>query len=473
MKITKKTFSRSLRLGLILASLSIILASVTVVAIGLCSASSVVSVVSYGADPTGVKDSTSAVMAAIAATPSGGTVYFPAGTYKLYPIITLSKPITLEGASTSTTTLEMAPNAVNSTNPNLLTIGSNNVNIQDMTLNCNYEGTSSYGSAIYSNAHDNINIENVNAMDTAWNSIMLLTPTNADIGHCNVINSGMHGIIVSVYYESNSGTNVTVHDCTCENISYYAFYDFGDSFVNFTNCTATNSGKGFVIEGLDNAPAQNVIYTNCNGLNCQLPFDFETSNLPSYTIQNITLINCNALTATGGSWSYYSCGCNNVAYKNCTANANGAYYGWQVLGTNTALTGCTVSNSSVGVALDANNNNATYNGLIQGCYGYNCKYDDFLLANNPSNITVTGNYCWYTTDGGTQIGVSGTNNHVSNNYLFPQGINYPNTPANTPTPTPTPKPTVTPTPTPTPTPKPTVTPTPTPPRHHHWWIFNW
>lgn len=57
-----------------------------------------VSVLDFGADPTGSVDSTSAIMAAVTAVSTlGGTVYVPAGTYKLTGLITLANNVSLLG----------------------------------------------------------------------------------------------------------------------------------------------------------------------------------------------------------------------------------------------------------------------------------------------------------------------------------------------------------------------------------------
>lgn len=56
-----------------------------------------VNVLDYGADSTGVADSTVAITNAIAATPVGGQLYFPSGTYKLTSEIVIEKSITLNG----------------------------------------------------------------------------------------------------------------------------------------------------------------------------------------------------------------------------------------------------------------------------------------------------------------------------------------------------------------------------------------
>ncbi len=59
----------------------------------------VYNVVSYGADPTGASDSTSAIQSAMSAVPAeGGEVYFPAGLYKISASIGLPwAPVTIRG----------------------------------------------------------------------------------------------------------------------------------------------------------------------------------------------------------------------------------------------------------------------------------------------------------------------------------------------------------------------------------------
>src|SRR5258708_4336307 len=65
------------------------------------------SVLDFGADPTGVADSTTAINNAIAAMPAiGGTLYFPAGTYKVSSAITLNKTGRYLGDGRSATTIQ-------------------------------------------------------------------------------------------------------------------------------------------------------------------------------------------------------------------------------------------------------------------------------------------------------------------------------------------------------------------------------
>lgn len=61
----------------------------------------IVSVLDFGADPTGAADCTTAFNNAIAAT--GGNVFVPPGTYKISGTITISKPISITGAGVGVT----------------------------------------------------------------------------------------------------------------------------------------------------------------------------------------------------------------------------------------------------------------------------------------------------------------------------------------------------------------------------------
>lgn len=79
-----------------------------VVALERASESSTFNVVTFGADPTGIGDSTAAVTAATAAADAagGGVVYFPAGTYRITSTILYPGDITFRGAGTQATLLQ-------------------------------------------------------------------------------------------------------------------------------------------------------------------------------------------------------------------------------------------------------------------------------------------------------------------------------------------------------------------------------
>ncbi len=70
----------------------------------------VVAVTAYGATGNGTTDDTSAIQAAVAAAPTGGTIYFPPGTYKVTDTITFAKHYThVQGAGLIGTTIKFLP----------------------------------------------------------------------------------------------------------------------------------------------------------------------------------------------------------------------------------------------------------------------------------------------------------------------------------------------------------------------------
>jgi hypothetical protein len=91
-----------------------------------------VNVLDKGADPTGIADNTAAIQTAVAALPStGGTVFFPAGTYKIASAVALSSAnIRLVGAGKAST---IQPSAAFS-GTSIVTITAANCSIQDLTI---------------------------------------------------------------------------------------------------------------------------------------------------------------------------------------------------------------------------------------------------------------------------------------------------------------------------------------------------
>jgi hypothetical protein len=84
---------------------------------GQTAVSRVINVVAYGADPTGVVDSTTPFLNAYTATPTGGTLYVPPGTYKWTGPLSLNKSINLvmSAATINSAAGELVINASNVT----------------------------------------------------------------------------------------------------------------------------------------------------------------------------------------------------------------------------------------------------------------------------------------------------------------------------------------------------------------------
>ena len=126
-----------------------------------------ISVLDFGADPTGTTDSTLSIQAALN---SGGTVYFTKGTF-LHSGLTINSAVKLVGAGENQTYLQCT-----GTNVNAITIGNgvnnpNDVSITDLTLTYTTAQTSSAAITV-SNGH-NIKLERIRIANNTFNGINL------------------------------------------------------------------------------------------------------------------------------------------------------------------------------------------------------------------------------------------------------------------------------------------------------------
>src|SRR5208283_3795577 len=93
-----------------------------------------ISVVSEGADPTGVNDSTTAFNNAIAAAGAGGTVWIPPGTYDIPGHIIVNN-VTVEGAGMWYSTITgTAPGFYGNGEPSNSLAGSTNVHLSNFAI---------------------------------------------------------------------------------------------------------------------------------------------------------------------------------------------------------------------------------------------------------------------------------------------------------------------------------------------------
>jgi len=123
----------------------------------------------YGADPTGVADSTAAFTAAIAALPSGGgTIYVPAGTYKTSSALTPVSGMRLTGDGWGSTTITNAASALFNMQPAGLL---ETVEIDHLTLQSASGGSDIFSGANCSRArvHD-YQLDQKNAGGAIWNA---------------------------------------------------------------------------------------------------------------------------------------------------------------------------------------------------------------------------------------------------------------------------------------------------------------
>lgn len=171
-----------------------------------------VNVSDYGADSSGVSDSSSAFAAAISAAGTYGAVVVPPGTYLLNSKLTLGgagKAYQLIGDSPSTTKLKF--NIANHTDDCLqLSGGTNQIVLKNLYVDCQSTGLD--GVALYS--ADRPFIENVTILASYRNGMAIkcsanLWVENGNFNNILVIGAGLHG-----FYLSNTGTGESfINEC--------------------------------------------------------------------------------------------------------------------------------------------------------------------------------------------------------------------------------------------------------------------
>ncbi|MBN2651340.1 MAG: right-handed parallel beta-helix repeat-containing protein [Spirochaetales bacterium] len=172
------------------------------------------SVVDYGADPTGVNDSTDAIKAAISA--SGGIVWFPPGVYRQYAKISV-QGITLQGAGYWFTTIWGADSWNDNSEKTGFLITGGNTTIRDMMIRgeSHIRDTGNSGIVIATGNYNriiNVWVEHTNTgIWSGWDN----TPTadNLLIEGCRVRNTSADGIDL-LFASQNCLINQTTTRCT-------------------------------------------------------------------------------------------------------------------------------------------------------------------------------------------------------------------------------------------------------------------
>ncbi|HEY5398306.1 MAG TPA: choice-of-anchor D domain-containing protein [Trebonia sp.] len=252
-----------------------------------------VSVVSEGADPTGVNDSTNAFNAAITAAGSGGTVWIPAGTYNIPGHIIVNN-VTVEGAgmwySTVTGTApgfygNSAPNA--STNVHLSNFAIfGNVQIRDDSAQVN-----GIGGALSNSTVSNIWIEHMKV--GAW---MDGPMTNLTFSGMRIRDTTADGINLHGGVTSSTITNSSIRNTGDDGIALWADAgvgaDSGDMISNNTLQQQQLANGIAVYGGNNNTVTGNLVEdTGINqGGGITAAQRFDSTPLGLTTISNNTMI---------------------------------------------------------------------------------------------------------------------------------------------------------------------------------------
>lgn len=267
----------------------------------------IVSVKDFGAVGNGSADDTAAFQAGVNALANngGGTLYVPAGTYKLTDTITIDRSICVMGESIQSTNLHLY---VSTAKPAIYFDGTANVifggGVSNMWIRCDLGAV----------AGDGIKLK-------ATTPAAITTAAIRDV----VVFAARDGVVL----EGTSANEVYL--CTVENVKVvgaplvaganslrYGFYVNAASYNSFRNCEATNIGNagwGFRATGIgtmfDNITTDGVAFINCafgsinqwtvETIQASNPVATEALNIiAALSVNNVTLIDVdNAKCDTG------------------------------------------------------------------------------------------------------------------------------------------------------------------------------
>jgi hypothetical protein len=182
-----------------------------------------VNVLDFGADPTGTNDSTTAIASAAAALPSGGVIYFPAGTYLKDANQTGFTNISFEGEHRTRSIIRARVQAT--TTSTLLTSTGNNLSCSNLTLDCNWQNLREHGKKI---------------------GAITLIGDNCSVVGCRIINfGGCAEALQESFPLVISGMNAIIRD----NVSEQPVVGIGAVFtgsISGTTLTVTNISAGTI-----------------------------------------------------------------------------------------------------------------------------------------------------------------------------------------------------------------------------------
>jgi hypothetical protein len=306
-----------------------------------------VNVLDYGADRTGASDSATAINNAITAVAAagGGTVYFPAGTYRTNSSIVLKDKVTLQGEGTpSRTDVAVSPTRI-------LHYGNNaGLLAQTPTLSGEF-------------CLCNLEFDGTNAGATA------------------------SGLVMDAHTNGGAIVGTKVYDCTFCNFTNYQVLQNGTVFDNtFENCTFHDydkpAGDCYHI-GPNGDPTQQT-FINCFFINknSQWAFRTERPTNPRFiggTVGPSTATG-NGISALGGLFLY---GTHVEGYPASTAT--GIFY--------KGSTGAFISPAqciafNVGILIGDGGSDTARGWTVAGCVGANTTYDVKISSGGPRAGTL-------------------------------------------------------------------------------------
>ncbi len=374
-----------------------------------------VSVVSEGADPTGVNDSSAAFAAAITAAGSGGTVWIPPGSYLVPGHVAVPNNITIDGAGMwYSTIIGAAPGFYGNSAPNpstgvtLENFGiSGNVQIRDDSAQVNGIG----------GAYSNSTIKNIWIQHMKVGVWLDGPMTNLTISGMRIRNTTADGINLHGGVTSSTVTNNDVRNTGDDGIALWADSSIGaDSGITISNNTVQlqQLANGIAVYGGNNNTVNGnlVVDTGINqGGGITVAQRFTSTALGLTTVSNNTMIRDGDLDpnwqfGVGALWFDADQGWGGGPVNVSNALIEQSPYE-AVQWVEGSITGTNLSNVSiVGTGTfalqeqdsgSASFTNVTATGVAQANLGnapsYNCVGDGFVITDGGGNSGITPTQC--------------------------------------------------------------------------------
>ena len=313
------------------------------------------SVLDFGADPTGATDSTSAIQAAINAAYNNSiegtfgpdtnkSVYFPAGVYLVSSGITVPGRVclTAEQGSGATLTTSMAsgnllsfsnnPSGGDSATTNYILFNKamvgpwkiKNTNSTNTATALFLGGLTASGGTFIQSEFDTVSVFGFNTVYTVGNNACIFSFVN-----CYFTGFGPNGHVSVVSGVTNSGEKISYIACDFDNAGGPVFVDVPSMEFMCSNCSfdynKAGGGGGTLIENVSGATGSSYHFSLCH---------FEWNNAGSLLVATtgpdvITIVNCsiwfNGSTAAAGLMYFGTGATPLVTVKNCKYYAPTAF----------------------------------------------------------------------------------------------------------------------------------------------------
>lgn len=390
----------------------------------------VISVLDFGAVADGAvaagtgTNNTPFFQAAINALGGRGTLFIPAGVYRLSAQITIPSNITVKGAGNFVTILTCPPSFDDATGlVRLNGAGGPPTVVEDLCVSGPVGGAGSNSAGIVSVANGSF-IRNVwvtafktnvtlsstdnfllgSAIEEAVSGgvAVLVTVPDVTVADCVLYNSYIGLLVQGAAFADGTISISNVRSIAC---AYIGFYISSSSNVQLSNCSVGHNNFSRVTYAAMNIESStNVVVSN---------FIARVGSGPSASSIGIRCLNSSALLLTGCQVSTFLDGiqlnsCSSTTVSSCHATGNSRYGIYSSGGDQVLITGCSASGNGGGGATDAgiytlnSAGFATY--TITGCkatqagggpqeYGIFASVTDNGASSGFTN--VTGNHCRY------------------------------------------------------------------------------